>query len=99
MTEILVCIAIGIIIGWLDILHYQVKKILNHLATAALFLMLWCLGAKIGCDSELLAQLATLGGKSVIMALFVIAGSVAMLWLVTKIFAQVIEEEIKGGEE
>ena len=41
--------------------------------------MLLCLGAKIGCDAELLGKLDQLGGKSLVMAVFIIGGSVLML--------------------
>ena len=46
------------------------------------------LGAKIGCDAELLGKLDQLGGKSLVMAVFIIGGSVLTLWPVLKLFAK-----------
>jgi len=55
--------------------------------------MLWCLGAKIGCDDELLRNLGLLGFRAVIMAFGIIAGSLLLLWLVTRLFAHDISQE------
>ena len=61
MESIFISIAAGILVGWLDIFNYKTKKYLNHLSTAALLVMLWCLGAKIGCDEELLHNIIETG--------------------------------------
>ena len=82
MQEIMIAIVLGIAVGCSDLLNYNVKKWLS------LFIMLLCLGAKIGCDAELLGKLDQLGGKSLVMAVFIIGGSVLMLWLVLKLFAK-----------
>lgn len=78
----------GIAVGCSDLLNYNVKKWLSRFSTVSLFIMLLCLGAKIGCDAELLGKLDQLGGKSLVMAVFIIGGSVLMLWLVLKLFAK-----------
>ena len=90
MQEILIAIVVGIIVGYLNIVNFTWGKWLNHAATAALLLMLFCLGAKIGCDSELMGKLLQIGGKSVIIAVSVILGSIFCLWIVTKIFRKTI---------
>ena len=81
MQEIMIAIVLGIAVGCSDLLNYNVS-------TVSLFIMLLCLGAKIGCDAELLGKLDQLGGKSLVMAVFIIGGSVLMLWLVLKLFAK-----------
>ena len=96
MESIFISIAAGILVGWLDIFNYKTKKYLNHLSTAALLVMLWCLGAKIGCDEELLHNLDLLGFRAVIMAGGIIAGSLALLWIVTRLFAADIKREDQG---
>lgn len=93
MESIFISIAIGIIFGCLDIFGYNTKKNLNRLSTVALLIMLWCLGAKIGCDAELLRNLGLLGFRAVTIAVGVILGSLSLLWVVTKFFADNIRQE------
>ena len=76
MQEIMIAIVLGIAVGYSDLLNYNVKKWLSRFSTVSLFIMLLCLGAKIGCDAELLGKLDQLGGN------------VLMLWLVLKLFAK-----------
>ena len=84
--------------GWLDVFNYNKKKFLNRLSTVALLIMLWCLGAKIGCDEELLRNLGLLGYRAVIMAFGIIIGSLSLLWLVTRLFAHDIGQEEQEGK-
>ncbi|MHC1717459.1 MAG: LysO family transporter [Acidaminococcaceae bacterium] len=98
MESIFISIAAGILVGWLDVFNYKTKKFLNRLSTAALLIMLWCLGAKIGCDEELLRNLDLLGFRAVIMAFGIIAGSLLLLWFVTRFFAHDISQEEQEGK-
>ena len=99
MESIFISIAAGILFGSLDVFNYNKKKFLNRLSTAALLIMLWCLGAKIGCDEELLRNLGLLGYRAVIMAFGIIIGSLSLLWLVTRLFAHDIGQEEQEGKE
>lgn len=99
MESIFISIAAGILFGWLDVFNYNKKKFLNRLSTVALLVMLWCLGAKIGCDEELLRNLGLLGFRAVIMAFGIIVGSLSLLWLVTRLFAHDISKEEQEGKE
>ena len=67
MQEIMIAIVLGIAVGYSDLLNYNVKKWLSRFSTVSLFIMLLCLGAKIGCDAELLGKLDQLGGKSLVI--------------------------------
>ncbi len=98
MESIFISIAAGILFGWLDVFNYNKKKFLNRLSTVALLIMLWCLGAKIGCDEELLRNLGLLGYRAVIMAFGIIIGSLSLLWLVTRLFAHDIGQEEQEGK-
>ena len=69
MQEIMIAIVLGIAVGCSDLLDYNVKKWLSRLSTVSLFIMLLCLGAKIGCYAELLGKLAQLGQKLRILSL------------------------------
>ena len=48
MQEIMIAIVLGIAVGCSDLLNYNVKKWLSRFSTVSLFIMLLCLGAKIG---------------------------------------------------
>jgi Na+/citrate or Na+/malate symporter len=91
MTEILIAITIGIVLGCTNILSYKAKEIGNKISKIALFVMLWCLAAKVGCDKEVLAQLGRLGFQSVLMAFAVIVGSFGAVWVVGRFFRNSIE--------
>lgn len=98
MTELIICIAVGIAIGWSDKLNMKTRNVLDKISLVSLFLMLWCLGAKIGCDRELLAKLDVIGLKSLELTFFVIAGSVLGVWMVLKIFNFIGMDEIECEE-
>ena len=98
MQGIMIAIVLGIAVGCSDLLNYNVKKWLSRFSTVSLFIMLLCLGAKIGCDAELLGKLDQLGGKSLVMAVFIIGGSVLMLWLMLKLFAKTAAR-VEGSDE
>lgn len=93
MEIIILAITAGIIIGWLDVLSYRVKLWLNRLSTACLFLMLICLGAKIGCDANLLGQIARLGRQSLLLGGSAILGSLLLVYVVIRLLATDFPEE------
>ncbi len=99
MTAIIVAMVLGIIVGCCNIFNYTVKKWLDHLSKLALFVMIWCLAAKIGCDKELVDQLGVLGARSVALALGAVAGSFVMVLglgkIMHKTLALLLHEEVK----
>lgn len=92
MQEIMIAIVAGILLGWFDVFGYKVKLTLSRLSTACLFLMLICLGAKIGCDVDLLAQIEVLGWQSLVLGGMTIIGSMLALYLVTVFFRSRTED-------
>lgn len=86
MQEIIIAIVIGIVLGWLNLLSYKTKLWLNRISTVCLFIMLICLGAKIGCDNELLAQIEVLGVQSFIIGSCTIIGSIIALYPIAVLF-------------
>ena len=96
MEEIIFCIVVGILLGWFDVLNYKIKLWLNRLSLACLYLMLICLGAKIGCDSNLLAQIETLGKQAFILGGCTILGTMLMFYLIIKLLARNFDEEGDG---
>lgn len=98
MGEIIFCIVVGILLGWFDVLGYRTKLWLNRFSLASILLMLICLGAKIGCDSNLLAQIQTLGKQSFILGGSTIIGTMVMFYIIIKLFARNFDEE-EGDEQ
>ncbi len=98
MEEIIACIVIGIVLGWFDVFKYKTKLWLNRISTVCLFVMLICLGAKIGCDDNLLAQIDTLGKQSLILGSSTILGTMVMFYLVIKTLGRRFEAE-EGAEK
>ena len=96
MEEIIFCIVVGILLGWFDVLSFKIKLWLNRLSLACLYLMLVCLGAKIGCDSNLLAQIETLGKQAFILGGCSILGTMVMFYLIIKFLARNFDEEGEG---
>lgn len=92
MQEIMIAIVAGILLGWFDVFGYKVKLTLSRLSTACLFLMLICLGAKIGCDADLLAQIEVLGWQSLVLGGMTIIGSMLTLYPVTVFFRSRTED-------
>ena len=93
MEEIIFCIVVGILLGWFDVLSFKIKLWLNRLSLACLYLMLICLGAKIGCDSNLLAQIENLGKQAFILGGCAILGTMVMFYLIIKFLARNFDEE------
>ncbi len=94
MQEIMIAIVAGILLGWFNVFGYKIKLTLSKLSTACLFLMLICLGAKIGCDDRLLAQIEILGWQSLVLGGMTIIGSMLALYPVTVFF----HSREEGGE-
>ena len=93
MEEIIFCIVVGILLGWFDVLSFKIKLWLNRLSLACLYLMLVCLGAKIGCDSNLLEQIETLGKQAFILGGCTILGTMVMFYVIIKLLARNFDEE------
>lgn len=97
MQDIIISIVIGIFLGWFNLLRYRTKLWLNRISTGCLFLMLICLGAKIGCDRNLLEQIEVLGIQSFILGTFTIVGSLLALYPAAAFFAR--KNNIHGEED
>lgn len=87
MRDILLAIAAGIVCGWLNLFPYKVRQKMSIVSQSCLMLMLACLGAKIGCDQEILHNLLVLGLQSLALALAVIGFSAVAVHFIGRIFA------------
>ena len=97
MQEIMIAIVLGIAVGCSDLLNYNVKN------GSAGFLQSVCLSCccvwvlRSAVMQSFWANWDQLGGKSLVMAVFIIGGSVLMLWLVLKLLQTAARAE--GSDE
>jgi uncharacterized membrane protein YadS len=84
MWVIIVALAAGLVLGACRLLPAVWLAALGRLMTATLFVMLAALGAQIGVDRELLANLGPLGWRAFVISALSVAGSVAVLCLAAK---------------
>lgn len=84
MWLIIIALAAGVIIGACGLLPAGWHKKFDRVMTITLYIMLAALGAQIGGNQELLANLGLLGWQALVISVFSIAGSVAALWLATR---------------
>ena len=93
MTIIICAITAGIVLGWLDVFNYRTKLWPNRVSTICLFIILLCLGAKIGCDKEMLAKIPVLGKQAFILGSSTILGSMVLFYIIIKALAPHFDEE------
>ena len=93
MQEIMLAIVLGIAVGLANLLSYKIKFYLSKLSTLCLCTMLFCLGAKIGCDDALLAKLGTLGVQAGAIAFGAVCGSILFLSAAIKLLARPSDTE------
>ena len=99
MSIIIGVIIVGIIIGCLNIISYKHKEKLTWISRLALFVMIFCLAAKVGCDKELLQNLDTLGKRSMLMVVGIIGGAFLSVTIVRHLFARTIDELLEEGKK
>ena len=95
MEKVMLAILIGVFIGWFKLCSYRVRVVLNKFSLVCLVVTLVCLGAKIGCDAQLLEKLSLLGQQSLFLGTSIILGSLAALAVAIKLLAKHFDE----GEE
>ncbi|MDT8902964.1 LysO family transporter [Anaeroselena agilis] len=84
MGVIIVALAAGIALGASRLLPAARLGSLGRLITATLFIMLVALGAQIGANRELLANIGPLGWRAFVISVLSVAGSVAALYIVAR---------------
>ena len=93
MTIIICAITAGILLGWLDVFNYKTKLLLNRVSTVCLVIILLCLGAKIGCDKEMLAKIPVLGQQAFLLGSSAILGSMLMFYIIIRLLAPNFDKE------
>ena len=93
MTIIICAITAGILLGWMDVFNYRTKLWLNRISTVCLFIILLCLGAKIGCDREMLDKIPVLGKQAFLLGSSAILGSMLMFYMIIRLLAPNFDKE------
>ncbi|MEG6521452.1 LysO family transporter [Desulfotomaculum sp. 1211_IL3151] len=75
MVPVLVAVALGVLVGHLNILALGSKTI-GKFTTLCLIIMLLTMGAQLGANDKLLADLGRMGYQALLLALGSIIGSV-----------------------
>lgn len=83
MYTALLILAAGIVCGRL-LAPWLSGRLVGALTMAAIFLLLFLLGAAIGCNGALLRRLPDLGVSALIIALCSLAGSIAAARLISR---------------
>ncbi len=86
MAKIFLVLGLGFLIGFFGLLKEKGLKINAKLQTVWLMLLIFCMGVSIGRNGEIIGALPSLGGKALVYTLFAAAGSIVVVYLLTKAF-------------
>lgn len=80
MWLIVVFLTLGILIGRTELIPRRFDRLASQLTLGGLILILALMGATIGSNSDVLANLGRLGGQALLIAGLAVAGSVLVTW-------------------
>lgn len=80
MILVVSCLVLGIVIGISGAVPDKAQSLLSRLSFACLLVMLTALGAKLGAAEGILERLGLMGTRALLLALFAILGSVALVY-------------------
>ena len=86
MINILISLLLGFFIGYKKSLSEKMTVLNTKLQTVFLLLLIFVMGMSIGMDKTILTQLPTLGGTAFIFAVAVCIGSVAVVYIISRVF-------------
>lgn len=82
----LVILFIGIFIGYKEISHKKLLERLSHFQMAALIVLLFIMGIRIGVDEEVINTIGILGFQAFVLSAGAIIGSSLAVFIYRKIF-------------
>lgn len=103
MEFIFICLAAGGLIGFFRPPSPGMAKMVNYATMAGLFVLLVSMGAQLGANESVLADLDRMGMQAFILAAMSILGSVLLVRLVSgqierRLSAPVGEDGYRAGE-
>jgi hypothetical protein len=96
MTLIFVSLGIGIAIGYVHPLSPRGVKAAHTITMAGLFILLASMGAQLGSNEKVLADLSEMGLQAVVLAGCSVLGSVALVYLARDFICRGLEERMAG---
>ena len=87
MVPVLIAVALGVLVGHFNLLSYS-QKAIGNFTTLCLFIMLLAMGAQLGTNEQLLANLGRLGSQALVLAFGSIVGSVLLVRLMEKYISE-----------
>ena len=95
MWWILATLLVGLIIGFKDLVPHKLLPLVDKLMMVGVFGILFTMGAEIGDNDKLLANLGKIGLSSFILAVAAILGSIACVMLLSRWVPMPEEEEVE----
>ncbi len=96
MLELMFTLALGIILGLSGRMTSSVSHALGVITKICLFIMIFCLAAKIGCDEAVIKVLPLIGRNAFFFCFGGIAGSFCLMalvgWLHREAFTRLLSE-------
>lgn len=86
MLNILISLLLGFVIGYKKWLNEKMILFNGKLQTVFLLLLIFVMGMSIGIDKSILTQLPVLGGTAFVFAVATCIGSVAVVYIISRIF-------------
>ncbi len=84
MLLYLTMLLIGMVIGYKEISHKKLLQRLDKFQMAALLVLLFIMGLRIGADPEVMESIQVIGFKSFIFAGITVFFSVFLVWIYIK---------------
>lgn len=88
MGKIFLVLILGFAVGYKGLLKERGMKWNSRLQTLFLMLLIFCMGVSIGRNREILSGLPLLGGKALLFAVFAIAGSILLVYVLSVFFLE-----------
>ncbi len=85
MFLVIAALLLGCAVGMFGLLPVKIAGSMERLVNLTLFGMLFALGAQIGLNDEVFANLRLLGWQAAVIAILGIVGSIAALWLTCRL--------------
>ena len=94
MVAEIVCISLGVPIGFLIRNHPRLIKTVDYSLTWSVRILLFLLGLSLGSNTTIIQQLDTLGIQAIIITFFCISGSLIAAKLLSR-FVHIVPENIQ----
>jgi hypothetical protein len=98
MLKLTLMLVLGLAAGISGRLTPAMNHILSVLTKICLFIMIFCLAAKIGCDETVMQALPVLGIQSFFLCIGGMAGSVILMAAAGKLFRSSFHELLRDEE-